>query len=320
MAFLGKADLRFCSGQNKEQDLRIRDLDTCLLKDDDCRMAVSKMLREHHAKGHDVVISKESISAYTSMNHSRPEDRELFWSRLNDALRGWNVTIVIAYRRYFEWLVSAKNQYDYHMHLMNKYVSRNWPSHQLASMGDYLTQVLDDGKAPPYPYVHVMLNYSYPSGWNICLINFHSDDVVADFLCKVVQAKASCEEYQPAHPKRVSPSGELLYHRLNVQAFLFGWMKQGGKRYARARQTRHQAETVTSGSHITKEDCPSKDLLTRLLAQSLKYEKDIFGEEDVAAHTQAFWKGAADRFCTVNASKVLLQDKDSWRQYYESLH
>lgn len=346
--FLGKADLNFCDGPKKDnakQDPRFKGFNTCILESDkednrSCWKNVSQTFRDYRDAGGGtttLVLSKESLSAFTSTRHSDEEDRTIFWDRVAESLRGWNVTVVMAYRRYFEWLPSAKFQQDYHHYLQSM---RSWPSEPIPSLVSYVEHLLENSNTKhPYPYVDVMKDFTYPKGWNVHLLDLHRDDgidIVQDLLCNVLQANAACEQYHPSSPKRTSPSKALAYHSLNTQAKLMGWFSgDGGRPFQKMQLTMRQVETIWN---MTLSDLPHVCLeqkrMEKLLSISLLYERRFHqvsarqtSTNGSSSFSQQFWKFARRNYCVVDAEKVLLQEEvgndyssssssSRWRNFY----
>ena len=67
-------------------------------------------------------LSDEDVAFFASGNRSRENKRNRFWTAMEEALIGWDVTVVLTYRRYFEWLPSS--QREVHIRLTTK---EPWP-------------------------------------------------------------------------------------------------------------------------------------------------------------------------------------------------
>lgn len=320
IVFLGKVDGSFCSSMRKKvlQDDRIRNIDKCII-DTNCWTSVTQEWEAYHRQGFDMVLSKELLSDLAAVNHTHPTARAHFWSVLTKALVNWNVTVVITYRRYFEWLPSAFNQYAYHNRILGRQPWPQSPSQVLPTVADVVAGVVNGTLAPPYPFVDELLKWRFPPHWNIYVMNMHrTNDVVQAFLCtEVLNAKHVCSHYQPIPPRRTSPQNELVYDYLNVQALHWGWMK-AGKRGQLSRSTRAFVQNVL---RLSPQDlpkiCPSRALQESFLEYSLAMEKQVLGAVDVKDHTDLFWL-AAPSLCTVNAKKVLSTNKTMWKMFYES--
>jgi hypothetical protein len=346
MVYLGKVDLPFCGGNSKskkqpKQDDRIRKLDKCL-QDDDCWQGLTKEWDNYRTQGLDLILSKEALSDWTSSNHSDASFRNLFWDRLSTSLHDWNVTVLVTYRRYYQWLPSAHAQHSYHTMVQS---NQPWPTtnSQPPTFASVLKDVLNEGQAPPYPYLDSILKFPFPSTWNVHTLTLHDDDesssspkkdddIVTTLLCHIFQAPYTCQKYHAISPKRTSKAEALVYDRLNVQANLWGWMA-GGRRFARMKATRQfveQQQQQRLDTHTFPTDCPDPALLELFLERSLALERQILGsrngssssssdnKKNEEAYSRGFWN-ATSTFCTVNATQVLLHDSNLWKEFYQSL-
>jgi hypothetical protein len=118
-----------------------------------------------------------------------------------------------------------------------------------------------------------------------------------------------------------------------VQANIWKWLKKGGRRFARMKATRQFVKrnnnSATKMATTTRTDCPHRALLQQFLDRSLDLEREILGDVGVgdkdnssaaAQHTQAFWNHSRKQaFCSVNVTEVLLQDPNTWKDFYQSL-
>ena len=318
MVYLGKFDPAFCGGSSsgEKQDERIRKIDQCVRDNEECWGPLIEEWKQHGKEGMDMILSKESLSDWTSNDHSDASYRSFFWSRMATALHGWNVTVLVTYRRYYEWLPSAYTQHLYHTQIQK---NAPWPDAVLPTFAQFLEDVLENRRPPPYPYLDTMLQFKFPTNWNVRVLNLHNTNhaIVETLLCEVFQARNTCNSYQQIAPKRTSQSDALFYDRLNVQATLWGWLS-GGRRFARMKATRRFVEQHLS--NMPKE-CPDKALLARFLERSLALEQQILvghGGDHRIDQRHDFWN-STDRFCTPNASSVLLQESKRWKEFYDSL-
>jgi hypothetical protein len=323
--FLGKVDEKFCSfpGKGKiTQDHRIRKIDECAGDTDECWPKLTSEWEEHRRNGFDMVLSKEGISDLMSLKHSNTRERERFWQAMKQALVGWNVTVVLTYRRFFEWLPSAFNQHAFHMRLQARSKPySHFPDEQPTTMEQMIEGVLRGSMSAPYPFVDTILKRKLPANWNYYVMNMHrTPDVVQAFVCdEVLETRHTCSNYQPVSQSRQSPADDLVYDYLNVQAFHWGWWIRQDRRGQRARSTRNFVQNVLNLSPLSfPQDCPSQSLLEKFLAYSIAMEDRILGSVDVAHHTDRFWK-FSKHLCTVNATKVLLANSTTWKAFYAAL-
>lgn len=323
LVFLGKVDASFCSSKGKSivQDERIRKLETCVRDPNDCWWTVTQDWKTNRKAGYGMMLSKELISDLASIHHSKEEDRLQFWAAMEKALLDWNVTVVVTYRRYFEWLPSAFNQHAFHQRIQAR---EAWPVSPVRplTMEEVVAGVVEGTAVPPYPFVNDILDWKFPPTWKVWMMNMHdTKDIVKTFFCHSdLNAKHTCATYQPLAPTRQSPAEYLVYDHLNVQALHWGWMK-AGRRGQLARSTKAFVESVLQMSpQDFPKDCPSQSLLESFLAYSLAMEAKLLGTTgmDTKQHTELFWKSSAD-LCTVNATKVLSANETKWKKYFSSL-
>lgn len=318
--FLGKVDERFCPFRvnSRAQDQRIRNIHLCT-GDPQCWEKLTSEWEVNRKKGYDMVLSKEGISDLGSLNHSDATERERFWSAMDLALVGWNVTVILTYRRFFEWLPSSFNQHAFQMRLQSR--KEPWPlvPEKPITLEDVLAGVLQGTMIPPYPFVDTIRQTQLPANWDWYVMNMHqTPDVVQAFVCKVLDARNTCSSYQPIPQSRQSPGDDLVYDYLNVQALQWGWMRQA-PRGQRARSTRNFVQNVLKVSPLDfPQDCPSRSLLESLLAYSMALEENIIGSVDAKDHTEPFWRFSKS-LCTVNATAVLLANATTWKTFYASV-
>jgi hypothetical protein len=315
MVFLGKVDAGWCNFGKIQQDSRIRTIDKCI-KDESCWTNMTQEWKDYAKQGIDMVLSKEVLSDWASSKHSKPEFRERFWGSLGSALQGWNVTVLLTYRRYFDWLPSAFNQHAYHTRLQT---NQPWPRQDepVETFENFLIKVQEGTKTPPYPFLDDILEYSFPPSWKVHIMDLEeSEDIVSTLICDVLQANYTCQNYQPLPPSRESSIKELMYDYINIQGLHWGWMRLG-KRGTRMRATRDFLDQYDMSNVAY--DCPDHMLLNTFLDHSLELERKILGNvTDEEEHSWRFWKGMK-KFCTVNATKLLLKQPEQWKKFYQSL-
>lgn len=290
--FLGKVDYNFCNIQHQQRqvqkDDRIQKIDTCMKDTNGCWKELTDgwdRLRQQTTtvtttKSFDLIISKESLSDWISPYHSQDEFRDWFWTNLRSALMGWNVTILLTYRNYHEWLPSAFVQDAYHMRIQSK--NQHWPDALPESFPEALPAILGGQRHAPYPYLDDIIpsltghntsaantstsspSFIFPKDWNIQILNLHDskpyDDIVQKLICDVLRAQATCRIYQRQSPKRISPAEALIYDRINIQAYFWNWTSSAAvgkngkpKRFARMKATK---QFITETLHWKVEDIP----------------------------------------------------------------
>lgn len=277
----------------------------------------------HHKQGTNLIVSDEILSRYHRIPFSGHQPFRLDWKVMKETFKKWDVRIVFGYRRYYEWILSVKNQID-------KYTPRH------RSLDDWEQ---DGGKRlqPIHEHLHEMMvricpfpssaetfeGYSphYPVSW----YNMHSTDIVTQFLCDIVpNATAACKERR-RHPDKIqsNPSEPTLqYDLLAHEAHDLGLFNSTLPRQWVASKTRHYHEhdLARKPFNLT---CPSQSQLEPLLERSIQEEKQLLSQDDHAAEAEEHLRTSYSefvgkkRFCTVNA-KETLKDPD-WIRFYKGL-
>ena len=274
-------------------------------------------LRELHLKGNHVIVSEENLSA-----------NKIKLPPLRNALKDWDVRIVISYRRFQEWIVSAKNQVE-RLSFRN-YLRNGWP------------QTLGLPTLPHFPYISEVINgsrpmplwYTYTVGEryrksvfsSIVLWNLHaSNNLVASFMCDILNTTEACQEsLNIASIPRLNPSVPLEYDMLSTAASQRGWVNLTLARVTVAIRTRvHHIEVMGKGTQDFAMLCPTQEELNGLLQASKSYEYMLLLEFCSSSQGQqqfkADFKMALQRkkYCSIDTNTVL---KDpAWHQFFQGL-
>jgi len=302
IVYLGKVDAAYCGFKVKQQDSRISKLDQCQA-DPDCWEGLVRQWDEYRRKGIDLILSKEALSDWTSSRHSEADFRQQFWSTLAKALQDWDVTVILTYRHYHQWLPSAFHQYRYEQ------IQRGqWPQGELKPFPEQLKSIIHDRTPAPYPFLDEILDFSFPTGWNLQILNIHQQDILPLVLCEVLHAAHTCKHFESISPKRISQSERILADSLNVQAMQWGWTTSPGRRFRRMRATHRVLQTSQDLPMV----CPSD-----MLIQGLKQRSKSLQEKFMPSSSD--WSFDSSSLCVVNASAVLLQGEQMWREHYRTL-
>lgn len=316
--FLGKVDSKFCNSPGEiKQDERIKKLDKCV-DDPNCWGNVTRDWDRHKQDGYNMVLSKEGLSDWALLDRDGVHIHG-FWSAMAQALRGFEVTVLLTYRSFFDWLPSAFYQHAYHMRLQAR---QPWPKMTDTppeTFEQHLMGVLAGRKSPPYPFVDYLVDFPFPVGWKIQIADMQATpDIVQLFFCHIIDANHTCSIYEPTQPSRESPAEAVAYDALNVEAVQRGWIT-GGRRFllmqATKRFIRDQLQLRFSDLPVV---CPSRAIMEAFLARSITLERTILGDVDVAGHSRRFWDNT-EKFCTVNVTHVLLANASAWKRFYQGL-
>lgn len=300
-AYIGKADvgLEGCRGvdknTNKKTFLFGRRLHLCLAQEA-CMRRFKTMLQNEKQMGHNLVLSDEWVSFRTT-DILRPRRQGLpnkvLWKRLLEILQQeWDLTIVVTYRRWFEWLPSVKNQFDrfgkHHQEV------GSWPRSNLSTwknddsmkppIFDSIQQYITNRTSRPYPYLDEVLqelDRHYPEQ-KVVVLNMHDKrGIVTAFLCDVIfkqQSPTLCTAgattAAAAEPSHASMSH--FYDMLGVAAWQRGWVAPNLTRGRVEKLIRIQHEQEW---HKTPLDfplvCPTRQQVLPILHQSIHYEKTL---------------------------------------------
>lgn len=233
-----------------------------------------------------------------------------FWRNLSQSLSNfWDVTVVLTYRRYHEWLPSVRNQKDKAM--------RTWSARKPPS----LLRMMQNGF--PFWYIDEVQRRAGAVFDNVTVINFHGEQSpVMQLTCKILDTPHLCHNL-PEALDISNPSRNLDYDRLSVKAWERGWVPSNRSRREVAELTRRYQENVLNHSGDFPLLCPSQRVLSLLLNRSLEYERmllpDFFEtplgrvglERSFARYVEQH------KYCTVDAE--LLLDTPLWRHFYQTL-
>ena len=267
---------------------------------------------------------------------------------LNDE---WDPEIIIYYRRYFDWMLSAHFQwrFDVGIEVMEdmqgkvRFIDfvRTFCSRLFASKAPHFPDnadlnIADLTDVDAYTY-HIWSRYKKVPRLedNIKIVNFHDGHIVKSFYCDVLGAKEAChleqERLKEGNTFRTRTKSSTMYHELAVGVHwidrnLLLRMDQGEtvptidtfSEWATIFKTRMTERGMTE-NNLPKE-CLSYAEQTLLLNVSLAYEKILLpagynsgGEEALREH---FAKTQAkDKFCSVDL-KAVANGKE-WKFLFE---
>uniref|UniRef100_A0A7S2K215 Sulfotransferase domain-containing protein n=1 Tax=Leptocylindrus danicus TaxID=163516 RepID=A0A7S2K215_9STRA len=279
--------------------------------------------------------------------------------QLNRALNNhdsWDVSVVIAYRWYFEWIASFYNEiYEAAGHWPEL---KKWPGRHggvaIPAFGDFLDIVLrgdvsslDSSREQFINTVHIVQGdnaFYHPSFVlrekfrrhfaDVLIFDIHDfeGDLTANFLCRVLNVKHTCAaqitKSEMEQVKSRNLSVDLHYDILVVAAYEAGYLlNQNLKRMDVVAKAKDRQENLG----FSAKDFPMKCLFPsqeeKLLKLSIKYERDIFPERfqndhDAKKREDALKNGfaksiAKNKFCSIDATKVL--NDEGWKLFFKAL-
>jgi len=267
-----------------------------------------------HLGGGGVVLSGEGFSKIMSRKHTNvlPGHRkDLSLASLRDMQGCFDMTIVLAYRRYFEWIVSAYNSLQKFRKGRSNY---NWPTEgghyygkddvtvDAASENDGTFKMwyegLHDGQKCPgctYNWVKFWGSQHHPTDWTarffqrsfpgirVSVYNLHQEgEIFSNFVCQTVPgSKNFCDalrrgEGEPA--PSMNPTVPFEHDILAAAAHAAGLITTKApvpkREYVRKKFLDAFPDVPSRPS--MKYHCLTEDVLEKLLATSIQYEKTVY--------------------------------------------
>ena len=282
----------------------------------------------------DIVISNEWLNRPTS---------EI---GLPSILNGWDPTIVIYYRRYFDWLISA--HYQWHIDIsvstaaveslegrvrlidfVRMFCRSLFDSKILHSPNDQDLSFVDLTDINEYTY-HIWKRYKKVPEFedNIRILDFHDGHIIKSFYCDVLGADNACKlEKGRLETKQSLKTRSKADTALMDLPIGLSWKDHsksnsiGGYREL-GEQFKKQMAAKGLFEHGLPKECLTDTELTLLLNVSLAYEKILLpksyasgGEQAAREHfAKTLKKG---KFCSVDLERVRVSPK--WQFLFENL-
>ena len=271
----------------------------------------------------DVVISNEWLN--------RPSSE----TGLLNVLDGWDPTIVIYYRRYFDWMVSAHYQWHFDLgstalealegkvrllDFFRMFCGRLFALNSY-NKSDGLADLTDIGE---YAY-HMWKRYNVVYKKNIKIVNFHDGHIIQSFYCDVLDAPNACNLEQDRRASVDTVKSNTKTSTSFVDLAIGLHFKLGGLRELTSSVTmktfnkigdRFNELMMSKGltEHDLPRECLSNVEKSLLLRVSLEYERillpDSFASGGEDATSQHFAEmSAADTFCSVDIDEVVANPK-----------
>lgn len=214
-------------------------------------------LAYHYTQGNNVIFSVERFSEGVASDEG--------WEFLKSSLKDWNVRIVVAYRRFYEWVPSLYFQQNH---------KRNAKS---ASVIAYTEQKLNSTTAHPASETYCRFAKHFDE---VYIFSLHQEgDLLENFVCQALPtANQVCHNLRQGNRTeaavRVSHSFDA--HRLVAAAHKKGLLPSAdNRRIGRlsARLYQFQNSNWTEYGQYLK--CLSPQSKTRLWNLSLSFEEDV---------------------------------------------
>ena len=290
----------------------------------------SASLDYHFDKRENVIVSIEEF-ANMSDNGS--------WQLLFNDLKRWDVRVVLTYRHYFEWLLSAYN--SMHKPLPRRKDTMKWPNGQnqggahIPTFAAYFDKVLqgddsvyrdgvyfresrpivDTFVAPGRAVREAKKHFS-----NVVMLDMKDGDVVESFVCHIPGADHSCNEIRQNQKlfDVANPSVPLHFDMLATAAYDMGLVDKSDGALTREKVRNELMLSLASETDFPLQ-CLSKEQELTLLKMSLRDEKAVglFSAQGSSAsdHEKAFQNAKErKRFCSVDTAVFLGDEK--WRELF----
>jgi hypothetical protein len=271
---------------------------------------------------------------------------------LLNILGAWDPTIVIYYRRFFDWMISAHYQWHHDIGIgtmeslqgkvqlidfIRVFCPRLFSSKKSDSPNDVHLDYADLTDIQEYTY-HIWKRYhDVPSFQDhIKIVNFHDGHIIKAFYCDVLSAERACkletERLTNSSSFHARSKSSTLYVDLAIGVHWMNTTMLGEEEKEpldpltmntfvdKGENFRKQMEVKGFVEDDLPKECLTKEELTLLLDVSLAYEKillpDTYATGGSEATREHFAKTvAANKFCSVDIKAVLMDPK--WKFLFE---
>jgi len=302
-----------------------------------------KFLSKAIAAKSNIVISNEWLNRRTSE------------TGLLKILDGWDPTIVIYYRRFYDWMISAHFQWHFDLGIesletlqgkvrlidfMRMFCGRLFASKVAPSPSDSDLSFVDLTDIQEYTY-HIWKRYKSVSQYDdsIKIINFHDGHIIKSLYCDVLGAERACE----VETKRLEQGGSVITRSKASTAYVdlaigLHWKDQnilatmngdgeGSSKPIIMKYFNEMGEIFKkrmTARGMNEDDLPkeclSKSEQTLLLNVSLAYENILLPDSYTSGGEEAIRQHfgmmlAKDKFCSVDLDGVLSNSK--WKFLFE---
>ena len=294
---------------------------------EDFLQAGQEIAQQHHS----LLITAETLDLLDLYAHDLNEVQ-----MLSQYLSPWqNVTIVVSYRRYYEWLIS------YHNELSKKVkfdVFRANATEKLRpSILDFLSNsninIMDKYASQQHAFPVAKRFQRYFQ--NVVIMNLHdrsqgSQDFSKLFYCNVIpHAPRACQAVQNIIQKmslKSNKSTPLEYQDMAYVAHHRGMIDIQSEEQMNIviDQIRdHHEKTLNKSSAEFQRNCPSKTVLENLLQTSMQAERELLphffashdGEKELK---RSFEVSSRTSLCEVDIAATL--KSPNWKEFFHSLH
>ena len=287
---------------------------------------VSECKQELLTSGYEIADQNKNSLLVSAEQFSNTEDEGV--AALHQYTNRWNnVTIVAAYRRYFEWVVSFYNE-KYRDLKFYDVVHANKTERLYPSIYQELrfNQGFRDEIKHKYTLSTVARFKQYFP--NVVVLNYHdkSKRLVERFYCDVIpNAPNTCRKLKVMKVKKpVNTSLNRVYQELAYAAHRRGLINIQSKNDATVAESsirRYQGEDLNHTSGEFPHRCLPKRILDEIWNITLQAEKefgDIVDDSAIQTLKDDFDKYSNTRLCEVDLEAVLLSPR--WAEFFKNLN
>jgi len=306
-----------------------------------CCDKFQKHLATFKKKKQNVIVSEESLTQLWKS----PED----YHALQEALQhDWDVTVVVGYQRFYDWILSFKNHHSGDRFDDNQAGQFLLPIFPYLEATHWQVQFSDSAIANIRDSIPVELLSLYNGATLLddSIQNLQQEhhykyqSMTSNFLCQILKdAPNSCNDSllrdanqnevfdygKDKHYSILSSRAPMFYDSLASAALTQGLVKANGHHHQPKRQRllalaiqEHQ-ERVLGKSHLDFNlVCPSVDNLEKLLHHSLQLEEELLPDEFVdmeEEHVAGFQSLVSSKaYCSIDTETVLKQKE--WHEFF----
>jgi hypothetical protein len=268
-------------------------------------------------------------------------------------LDGWDPTIVIYYRRFFDWMISAHYQWHFDIGIgtmeslqgrvrlvdfIRMFCSRLFSSKRSDSPNDVHLNYAELTDMQEYTY-HIWNRYKAVPSFrdSIKIVNFHDGHIVKAFYCDVLSAERACK----LETERLASGGSVTTRSKSSTLYVdlaigVHWMNRNTSgedekgsldplstmdTFSKVgEEFRKQMEVKGLVEDDLPKECLTEEELTLLLDVSLAYETILLPDSYASGGREATREHfartlAAGQFCSVDINAVLMEPK--WKFLFE---
>jgi len=253
------------------------------------------------------------------------DDSPIHWQHLKESVKDWDVTIVISYRRFFEWLPSYYFQQNRMMHCKGPC--------KPPLFRDYFDKVREDGDlkyakfwggnlGARHPAEALIEKFS-PQFDKIIIHDIHDEpeNLVANFYCNVLEAHDACKERRKLGLETSKNVGSTLnYNILANAAKEKGLVPKVIPRYKVANAAQDYQESRKLSENDFPLLCIKKEDKHWLLEKSLLFESRLFKDWNSSQRGEDEHRSKFDaaiqkhKFCNLDVERSIA-DKE-WNDFF----